>query len=181
MLAARPITDRTTDLESAVAKMIDLEKQIESVTSSSLRRCRRPRTPPIYRRNAATSCCNMPRQRRLLLTNLGPLTHRAIPMVENNIDPAYLKPGAGPPASEKTKTANNGDQECQYEIKHRPQHSPMRPRTSQHSPTRLRIPQHSPMRLRRVHLRSLHHRRSGLQIVILNLADFLMRAQHSVE
>ena len=70
-VGGKAITDRTTDLESAVAKMIDLEKQIQSVGSSSLRRCRRPRTPPIYRRNAATSCCNMPRQRRLLLTNLG--------------------------------------------------------------------------------------------------------------
>jgi hypothetical protein len=108
-VGGKAITDRTTDLESAVAKMIDLEKQLQSVL---LKLAAVP--PPA---NAA----DLQAQRNDLLlqyaeaattaaNEFGPLTHRAIPMVENNIDPVYLKPGAGPPATKKAKTANNGDQ-----------------------------------------------------------------------
>jgi hypothetical protein len=81
-VGGKAITDRTTDLESAVAKMIDLERQL--TTASDAQRA----DLLLQYADAARTAAN----------EYGPLTHRKIPMnaAGTDIDPAYLQPGAGP-------------------------------------------------------------------------------------
>lgn len=90
-VGGKAVTDRTTDLENAVAKMIDLEAQIRAL---NLRLATVP--PPANAVDLTAQRDDLlvqyEKAARTAVGEYAPLNHKQVPMTGNAIDPAVLRP-----------------------------------------------------------------------------------------
>jgi hypothetical protein len=91
-VGGKAVTDRTTDLENAVAKMIDLDKQIQDL-NKELGGVPRPANAADLTRQRADLLAQY-RSAQAAAEEYAPLTHKVIPANGN-----YLQPAAVPPAA----------------------------------------------------------------------------------
>ena len=90
-VAGKAVTDRTTDLENAVAKMIDLDERIQDL-NKQLGAVPAPANAAALTAQRDDLLAQYEKAARTAVGEYAPLTHKQVPMVSGAIDPAVLRP-----------------------------------------------------------------------------------------